>query len=103
MDDLEHLRRAAAERILEDESLTADLLDPAAGILLDWGVARAEALAAQAESFMPEEFDARLADLRRTLKRVARQAGAETTPEAQVERVCHLLREIEATTPPSLL
>lgn len=95
MDDLERLRRAAAECILEDESPTADLLDPAARMLLDWGVARAEALAARAESFVPEELDTRLADLRRTLKRIARQAGAEATPEAQVERVRELLAETE--------
>jgi hypothetical protein len=91
MDDLESRRRAAAERILEDEALTADLLDPAAKELLDWGVARVEALAGQAE-----ELDARLADLRRTLKHIAAQAGEEITPEAQVERMHGLLAEIEA-------
>jgi len=92
MDDLES-RRVAVERILEDESLTADLLDPAAKVLLDWGTAQARTLAGQAE-----ELDTRLGDLRRTLKRIARQAGEEATPEAQVERVRSLLAEIEATT-----
>ncbi len=100
MSDQKRFEQSSVERILEDESLTADLLDPAARILLDWGVARAEALATRAESFVPEELDTRLADLRRTLKRVARQAGAEATPEAQIERVRSLLAEIEATAVP---
>ena len=69
MDDLES-RRVAVERILEDESLTAELLDPAARVLLDWGTTQARTLAGQAE-----ELDTRLSDLRRTLKRIARQAG----------------------------
>ena len=94
MDDLES-RRATAERILEDEALTADLLDSPAKMLLDWGVARAEALAGQAN-----DLDARLADLRRMLKHVAQQAGEEITPEAQVERVRGLLAELEAESNP---
>lgn len=93
MNDLKGRCRAATERILEDESLTADLLDPAAKVLLDWGVAQATALAIQAE-----ELDMRLADLRRTLKRIARQAGQEATPEVQVERVRELLAETEVVT-----
>jgi hypothetical protein len=97
MDDLESRRRAAAEHILEDETLTADLLDPAAKVLLDWGVAQATALAAQAEG-----LDAHLTNLRRTLKRIAAQAGEEATPEAQVERVEGLLAEIEAEPNPEV-
>ncbi len=89
MGESESRRRAASERILEDESLTSDLLDPAARVLLDWGQAQVEALVAQGTP--SREFDARLADLRRTLKRIARQAGEEATPEAQVERVRDLL------------
>jgi uncharacterized membrane protein YccC len=93
MSNRKRLEQYSVERLLEDESLTADLLDPAAKVLLDWGAAQAEALAGQAE-----DFDARLADLRRTLKRIARQAGQEATPEAQVERVQGLLAEVEAAT-----
>ena len=81
-------RRRAVERILEDESLTADLTDAAATLLLDWGLARVEALVQQAE------LDAHLADLRRTMKRIGRQVG-KAAPEAQVERVRALLAEIE--------
>ena len=87
-------RHRAAERILEDEALTADLADGAAALLLDWGLARAEATAQQAEGASQRELDARLAALRRTMKRIGRQAG-EALPEAQVERVRALLAEVE--------
>lgn len=87
-------RRHAVERILEDESLTADLRDAAATSLLDWGLARAEAMVQQAEGLSREELDARLAALRRTMKRVSRQAG-EAAPEAQVEQVQALLAGVD--------
>jgi len=74
----------AVERILEDESLTADLADDAARTLLDWGVARAKGLG-QRKKFT---------DLRRAMKRVNREAG-KAAPKAQVERVRALLAEIE--------
>ncbi len=86
MSDLENHRRAA-ELILEDESLTADLTDDAARILLDWGVARAKGL-------YREELDSNLSALRRTMKSINREAG-KVAPEAQVERVQALLAEIE--------
>ncbi|HEY71972.1 MAG: hypothetical protein DRJ03_11225 [Chloroflexi bacterium] len=84
MTDLNHHR--AVERILEDESLTADLTDDAARTLLDWGVARAKGL---------EQEKAKLTDLRRAMKRINQEAG-KAAPEAQVERVRALLAEIEA-------
>ncbi len=87
-------RRRAAERILEDEALTADLTDDAAASLLDWGLAQAETIARQAEGLSQEELDAHLAALRRTVKCVSRQAG-KAAPEAQVERVQALLAKIE--------
>lgn len=80
--------------MLEDEALTADLIDDAATFMLDWGVTQAEAIVQQTEGLPQEELDARLATLRRTMKRVGRQAG-EATPEAQVEQVRVLLAETE--------
>jgi len=101
MTDLENHRRAVsrllAGRILEDESLTADLTDQAAKVLLDWGLAQAEVMAQQVEGHSQEGLwqpDARLATLRRTMKRISRQAG-KVAPEAQMERVRALLAEIE--------
>jgi len=84
MTDLES-HRYAVERILEDESLTADLTDDAAKTLLDWGVTRAKELG-QEKKF---------ADLRRAMKRISREAG-KAAPEAQAEWVRALLAEIEA-------
>lgn len=83
----------ASERILEDESLTADLIDDAAKLLLDWGLAQAKMIAQRAERLSAEELGARLADLCRTLKHIGKQAG-EAAPEAQPEMVQALLSEI---------
>jgi hypothetical protein len=87
------IRQRAAERLLEDESLTADLIDEAAKLLLDWGLAQAEAVAQQAEDLSIEGFDTRLADLRRALKRISKQVG-EAASEAQAEQMRALLAEI---------
>ena len=93
MTDVE-TRRIAVERILEDEALTADLTDQAAALLLEWGLTRAEAMAQQAEELSQAELDAHLAALRRTMKRISRQAG-KAAPKAQVEQVRVLLAETE--------
>jgi len=82
------------ERILGDESLTADLTDDAARLLLDWGLARAVAVVQQAEGLSQEELDAHITALRRAMRQVNKQAG-EATPETQVKRVQDLLAEIE--------
>lgn len=81
-------RRSSIERILEDEALTADLTDEAAKILLDWGLAQAEAMVQQAG------LNVRLANLRRKMKRINEQAG-EAAPEDQAERVQMLLAQLE--------
>lgn len=98
MTDPDILRRTA-ERMREDESLSGDLVDEAATILLAWGQAQIQALACQAEALAPEEMDARLAELRRTLKRVNRRAG-EAAPEEQASQVQALLAEIAAQSLP---
>jgi hypothetical protein len=98
--------RYAIERLLEDVSLTADLIDDAAKLLLDWGMAQAKAVVQQEDGLSPEELGARLADLRRTLKRVSKEAG-QAVPEAQAAQVQALLSKITpeaqaAQTPASL-
>jgi len=80
--------RRAVERILEDESLTADLTDPAAGLLLEWGLARAEEILQGEEGW--EGQGVRLAVLRQVIREVARQAG-QYPPAEQPERVRALL------------
>jgi hypothetical protein len=80
--------QVAVERILEDESLTAELVDPAATTLLDWGVKQAEAIARR--SGAQAELDTRLNALRHMLKRIGQCAG-QSPPKAQNERVKKLL------------
>ena len=98
--------RQAIERLLEDVSLTADLIDDAAKLLLDWGTAQVKAVVQQKDELPTEELGARLANLRRTLKRVSKEAG-QTAPEDQAAQVQTLLSEITpetqaAQTPASL-
>lgn len=70
-------RQRAAERVLENEALTADLDDDAAKVLLDWGLALADR-AAHETATAPEAdaaLDERLAAVRRLLRRVGRWAA----------------------------
>lgn len=85
--------RQAIERLLEDVSLTADLIDDAAKLLLDWGIAQVKAVVQQEDGLSTEDLGARLADLRRALKRVSKEAG-QAVPEAQAAQVQTLLSEI---------
>ena len=80
-------RRHAVERIGEDESLTADLVDDAAALLLNWGTT-------QAIKLPQEELNAHLTNLRRAMKHINREAG-KIAPEFQAERVRVLLTEIK--------
>ncbi|MFN2271709.1 MAG: hypothetical protein ACK2US_12780 [Anaerolineae bacterium] len=86
------IRQRAAERLLEDESLTADLIDDAAKLLLEWGLKMAEMTIQQAKGLSLEEIDARLAELRRTMRRINHEVG-QIEPEAQAERLGALLSE----------
>jgi len=85
--------QSAVERLLEDEALTADLVDPAARYLLDWGIARATAMVREAGGTSPET-QARLAALRQQMRTLARQVG-EMPPEEQVAALQKLLAEGE--------
>jgi len=58
--ELDTRRRLAIEMILESEGLTDDLQDDEAEILLDWGLAQAEAYALASQEIADEE-DVRLA------------------------------------------
>jgi hypothetical protein len=87
----------AIERLLEDVSLTTDLIDDAAKLLLNWGVTQTKTVVQQMEGLSPEEIGARLADLRHTVKRISKEAG-QAAPEAQAARVQTLLSEIKPET-----
>jgi hypothetical protein len=84
--------RSATERLLEDETLTADLVDDAAKLLLDWGLEMAKRAVQQANGLPSEEIDLRLTELRRTMKQINREVG-QVEPEAQAEQLQTLLSE----------
>jgi hypothetical protein len=84
--------QSSAERLLEDESLTADLIDDAAKLLLEWGLKMTERTVQQAKDLPLEEIEARLAELRRTMRRINHAIG-QVEPEAQAERLRALLPE----------
>jgi hypothetical protein len=94
MTDPESVLQNAIERLLEDESLTADLIDDAAKILLDWGITQTKAIVKQAADDSSNDLTERLADLRHTLKRIGKKAG-DFEPEAQAEMTKQLLLQIE--------
>ncbi|MCS7179379.1 MAG: hypothetical protein RML46_08925 [Anaerolineae bacterium] len=66
--------RSAVERLLDDEALTADLVDEAARCLLNWGIAQATAMVRETGA-LTEETQARLAALRRQMRTLAREVG----------------------------
>lgn len=80
----------AVERLLEDETLTSDLVDQAARVLLDWGVEQVSWIAQQADGVASSKLDAHLATIRRAMKRISKRAG-EAPPGRQRERVRALL------------
>lgn len=80
----------AVERLLEDEALTADLVDDAAERLLAWGKERVRAILME-EAGATEDHP-RLAALRREMRAVARRIG-ELPPDQQAEALQALLAE----------
>jgi hypothetical protein len=85
--------QSAAERLLEDESLTADLVDDAAKLLLEWGLETVKRVLRE-KDLPPEEIDTRITELRHTMKRINRKVG-QAEPEAQAEQLQMLLSEPE--------
>jgi len=83
--DRDELESRTAERLLEDESLTAGLTDGAARLLLGWALCRARAILLETEG-APERRQVRLVRLRREVRRIARQASLRC-PEEQSEHI----------------
>lgn len=94
--DLNEALQSAVDRLLEDEALTADLVDAAARRLLDWGIAQVTATL-QETGALSEEAQARLVALRRRMRDVARQVG-QLPPE---EQAAALQRWLDTLGPPS--
>jgi len=94
--ELEARRRLAIEMVLESESLTDDLQDEEAEILLDWGMAQAEAYALDTQEIADEE-EARLAidqgvKMVRRAMRFINDLVAERMDLSDVEMVENLLQ-----------
>lgn len=83
---LERVNRAA-ESILENESLTTDLNDEAAKVLLDWGIARAKEIAFGTLEIIDEEQaeEAMYAQMR-ALRRILRISSQWTAKISTIDK-----------------
>lgn len=90
----ERAYRYAIERLLEDESLTADLVDAGARTLIDWAISRMEAILRETEG-APERQKERLSTLRHKMKHISELAG-QSPPNEQAEQVQALLAAQES-------
>ena len=93
-ENMDQQRRRAVERLLTDESLTADLEDPAARLLLQWAAGRAERMVQAMGDAAEEALAQQLVRLRRAVRRLARLVG-QAAPEAQLEQMQILLDVVE--------
>ncbi len=101
-DRLLRRQQHAAERMQEDESLTADLTDTQAAPVLRWAEQQATLIAAD-PSRSDAEVDTMLALLRRAIKRAGDTANGDDPAEAiliTVRRELQTLLEAFADTPP---
>jgi hypothetical protein len=94
VDGMESHRRAV-ERIFQDESLTSELTDEAADILLRWGVDRAEEALEGARRSPSTDPRASITRLRKVMRCLNRLAGA-VAPDRQVARLESLLSELDS-------
>ena len=85
--------RRAAENILENSSLTGDLMDDEAGVLLDWALNLAERFARNTRALDDIQaqpvIDEGLKALRRTMRRIGRLIGnlPQLDPDIAQERL----------------
>jgi hypothetical protein len=99
-DELAERGRRAAESILDNESLIADLDQDAARVLLDWGVACARAIAADTAGLgaaqVEEVMDVRLRAVRQFMRSingwVAEQEGMDA--EGRAARLADVLEQV---------
>ncbi len=87
--EIDETIRSAVERLLEDEALTADLVDAAARRLLDWGIMQVTAILRETGA-ASEEARTRLAALRQQMRAIARQVG-QLSPDEQPSALQRLL------------
>ncbi len=87
-------RRYAIERLLGDESLTSDLVDEAARLLLDWGATQLDAAFQPPEERTRTDLGAHVSRLKRLMRHVNRRAG-QASADRQPDRVRMLLSRLE--------
>jgi hypothetical protein len=87
-------KRYAIEQLLGNESLTSDLVDEAAKLLLDWGATQLDAASQPAEELSRTDLDARLSRLRCLMRHVNRRAG-QASADQQAERVRRILARLD--------
>ena len=75
MTDIQIRIRRAAESILENEALTADLDDQAAKVLLDWGVTQAQLIAAETIEMDDTQAEEAMYRPMRALRKMLRTAN----------------------------
>ena len=97
--DLEQRASRAAESILENESLTSDLDDVAAKVLLDWGLACAKAIAQSTagldDAQAGEVMSSRLRATRRLMRSVNKWIAnrQEMDAEAKTKRLNRVIEQ----------
>jgi hypothetical protein len=91
---LEDRKRRAVEQLLEDESLTDDLVDEAASVLLDWGIRQLDAAFRGSDGLSPPELRRCSSRLRRMMRRINERVGR-CSADQQAERVRMILSRIE--------
>ncbi len=86
----------AAESILENEKLTADLDDAAANVLLDWGVACAEKIAGSTDGLGDSEAEEVISPRLRATRRLMRQVNrwVASGPDIDTEEEAEFLNQI---------
>ena len=72
MNNIQERIQRAAEIILENEALTADLDDAAAQVLLDWGVNRAQAIASETSEMSEAQAEEAMYQPMRALRKMLR-------------------------------
>jgi hypothetical protein len=94
MNDIQERIQHAAESILENEALTADLDDEAAQVLLDWGVEQSQTIAAQTAEMNEAEAEEAMYRPMRALRKMLRITNKWAT-NPQEKDLSKILKQVE--------
>jgi len=97
MEELDLRVQQATESLLENESLTADLDDEAAKVLIDWGLDRATEIAARTgrmnDSLAHDYLVPRLKAVRRMLRATNRWISDQSHQESKLDQLGKIFRQ----------